>query len=173
MCSIVSDSVTPWTVGPQAPLSMEFSRQEYWSGLPFLTPRDLPDPRIELASLACPALAGRFLTTSTTWEAHVKHRSKKRKVFQDDISGFLKPKHKSTCAFPPLGHVHTHSYMGSTHTHTKTLCGHTSEPTSEVAQSCPTLFDPMDCSLPGSSFHGILRARVLEWVAISFSKGSS
>ena len=40
---------------------------------------------------------------------------------------------------------------------------------SEVAQSCPTLGDPMDCSLPGSSLHGILQARVLEWVAISFS----
>ena len=44
---------------------------------------------------------------------------------------------------------------------------------SEVAQSCPTLCDPMDCSLPGSSIHGILQARVLEWVAISFSRGSS
>ena len=44
---------------------------------------------------------------------------------------------------------------------------------SEVAQSCPTLCDPMDCSPPGSSVHGILQARVLEWVAISFSRGSS
>ena len=43
----------------------------------------------------------------------------------------------------------------------------------EVAQSCPTLSDPMDCSPPGSSVHGILRARILEWVAISFSRGSS
>ena len=40
---------------------------------------------------------------------------------------------------------------------------------SEVAQSCPTLRDPMDCSLPGSSVHGIFQARVLEWVAIAFS----
>ena len=40
---------------------------------------------------------------------------------------------------------------------------------SEVAQSCPTLSDPMDCSLPGSSIHGILQARVLEWVAIALS----
>ena len=40
---------------------------------------------------------------------------------------------------------------------------------SEVAQSCPTLCDPMDHSLPGSSIHGILQARVLEWVAIAFS----
>ena len=44
---------------------------------------------------------------------------------------------------------------------------------SEVAQSCPTLCDPMDCSLPRSSVHGIFQARVLEWVAIAFSRGSS
>ena len=43
------------------------------------------------------------------------------------------------------------------------------ESESEVAQSCPTLCDPMDCNLPGSSVHGILQARILEWVAISFS----
>ena len=42
-----------------------------------------------------------------------------------------------------------------------------------VAQSCPTLWDPMDCSPPGFSVHGIFQARVLEWVAISFSTGSS
>ena len=42
---------------------------------------------------------------------------------------------------------------------------------SEVAQSCPTLRDPVDCSLPGSSVHGIFQARVLEWVAIAFSVG--
>ena len=44
---------------------------------------------------------------------------------------------------------------------------------SEVAQSCLTLCNPMNCSLPGSSVHGIFRARILEWVAISFSRGSS
>ena len=41
---------------------------------------------------------------------------------------------------------------------------------SEVNQSCPTLSDPMDCSLPGSSVHGILQARILEWGAIAFSR---
>ena len=46
-------------------------------------------------------------------------------------------------------------------------------PHSEVAQSCPTLCDPTDCSLSGSSVHGIFQARVLEWIAISFSRGSS
>ena len=44
---------------------------------------------------------------------------------------------------------------------------------SEVAQSCLTLCDPTDCSLSGSSVHGIFQARVLEWIAISFSRGSS
>ena len=44
---------------------------------------------------------------------------------------------------------------------------------SEVAQSCMTLCDPMDCSLPGSSIHGIFQARALEWGAIAFSRGSS
>ena len=47
------------------------------------------------------------------------------------------------------------------------------ESESEVTQLCPTHCDPMDCSLPGSSLHGILQARVLEWGAISFSRGSS
>ena len=75
--------VTPWTAAYQAPPSMGFSRQEYWSGLP------LPSPMQESES--------------------------------------------------------------------------------EVIQSCPTLSDPMDCSLPGSSIHGILQARVLEWGAIAFS----
>ena len=46
------------------------------------------------------------------------------------------------------------------------------ESESEVAQSCPTLRHLMDCSPPGSSVHGILQARILEWVAISFSRGS-
>ena len=55
--------VTPWTVAHQAPLSMKFSSQEYWSGLPFPTPGDLPDTGIELPSLAPLVLAGRFLTT--------------------------------------------------------------------------------------------------------------
>ena len=54
---------TPWAVAPQAPLSMGFPRQEYWTGLPFPLPGDLPDPGIELISPASPALAGEFFTT--------------------------------------------------------------------------------------------------------------
>ena len=66
MCahSVVSDSlVTPWTVARQAPLSLGFPRREYWSGLPFPSPGNLPDPGIKPRSLASPVLAGRFFTT--------------------------------------------------------------------------------------------------------------
>ena len=58
--------VTLWIVVHQAPLSMEFPRQEYWSGLPFTSPGDLPNSGIEPMSLTSPALAGRFFTTSST-----------------------------------------------------------------------------------------------------------
>ena len=59
-----------WTAACQASLSMGFSRQEYWSGLPCPPPGDLPDPRIEPTP---PGLAGAFFTTSATWEAHGIH----------------------------------------------------------------------------------------------------
>ena len=64
-------SVIPRTIAHQTPLSMEFSRQEYWSGLPFHSPGDLPDSGIKLVSLASPSLAGRFFTTIVIWEAHI------------------------------------------------------------------------------------------------------
>ena len=65
--------VTLWTVALQAPLSMGFSRQEYWSGLPCRPPGDLPNPGIEPMSLTSSALAGRFFSTSITWEAPSKN----------------------------------------------------------------------------------------------------
>ena len=61
--------VTAWTVACQAPLSLEFSRQEYQSRLPFPTPGHLPDTGIEPTSLGSLALAGRLFTTGDTWEA--------------------------------------------------------------------------------------------------------
>ena len=95
VCALLSRvqlSAPPWTIAHQAPLSMEFSRQEYWNGLPFPSPGDLSNPGIEPASLVPPAMTGRFSTTS------------------------------------PLQF-------------------------SSVAQLCPTLFDPMDCSMPGLPVH--------------------
>ena len=66
-CPILCDPID--TVPLQAPLSMGFSRQEYWSGLPGPPSGDLPDSGIELTSLRSPALEGGFFTTSATWEA--------------------------------------------------------------------------------------------------------
>ena len=65
--------VCSWTVAHQSPLSMEFSRREHWSELPFPTPGDPPNPGIEPTSFAFLALAGRFFTTGifTTWEAWI------------------------------------------------------------------------------------------------------
>ena len=111
--------MTPWTVALQAPLSMEFSRQEYWNGLPCPPLGDLPSPGMELV-FTSPALAGRFFTTSTTW-------------WGKEVLFYHIPRSEVKW--------------------------------NEVAQSCPTLCDPMDCSLPGSFLHGILQARLLEWVA--------
>ena len=152
----------PWTVARQAPLSMEFSRQEYWSGVPLPPPGDLPDPGIEAASLTSPALASRFFTTSATWEAHrmapaaESHQS--CLTLCDRIDGS-----------PPGSRP-----WDSPGKNTGVACHFLPQRMKvkrerEVAQSCPTLRDPMDCSLPGSSVHGISQARVLEWGAIAFS----
>ena len=72
--SLAYDSVTPWMVARQAPLSTGFSRQEYFRGLPFLPPGDLPNPGTELTTLTFPAsaLAGRFFSTSATWKVQTK-----------------------------------------------------------------------------------------------------
>ena len=66
---VIPDSASLWTVAHHAPLSMGFSRQEYWSGLPCLSPGDLPNPRVKPASLVSPVLTSRFFITSATWEA--------------------------------------------------------------------------------------------------------
>ena len=66
--SCVQLFAAPWTAAHQAPLPMDFSKQEYWNGMLFSSPGDTPNPGIEPIS---PALAGRFFTTSTTWEAQV------------------------------------------------------------------------------------------------------
>ena len=95
--SCVQFFAIPWTVAHQAPLSMGFSRQEYWCMLPCPPLGDLSDPGIELKALMSPSLAGRLFTT-----------------------------------MPP---------------------GIPSVQFSSVAQSCPTLCDPMNCSTPGLPVH--------------------
>ena len=78
----MSDSVTPWTVAHQTPLSMGFSRQEYWSGLLCPPPGDLPDPGIESVVHTSTELAGRFFAISTTREARVQDQMLQRRGYQ-------------------------------------------------------------------------------------------
>ena len=63
--------VIPWTGGHQPSMSVGFSWQEYWSGLPFPPPRDRPNPGIKPESLKSSVLAGRLFTTSAIWESHL------------------------------------------------------------------------------------------------------
>ena len=71
MLSCVQLFAMPWTVARQTPLSMEFSTQEYLSGLPFPSSGNLPNPGIQPVFLACPALAGRFFTTVPPGVPHI------------------------------------------------------------------------------------------------------
>ena len=121
--------VTLWTVAHQAPLSMGFSRQEYWNELPFPPPGNLPNPGIESTS---PTLADGFFTTEPPGKPRI---AQKRRRYR----------------FIGIKFLH----------HTGICC--------LVSQLCPTLSNPMDCSPPGSSFHRISQARILDWVAIFYS----
>ena len=82
------------------------------------------------------------------------------------FSGYM----PSSSIFSFTKSLHTVLHSGYINVHSQQQC---KKSESEVAQLCPTVCDPMDCSLPGSSIRGILHARVLEWVAISFSRRSS
>ena len=160
----MSNCATLWTVALQAPLSMGFSWQEYWSGLPCPPPGDLPNPGIEPTSLMSPALAGGFFTTSTTWEALCVSAAAAAKSLQSCLT--LRPHRRQPTRLPrPWDSPGKNTGVGC---HFLLQCMKVKSQR-EVAQSCPTLSDPMDCSPPGSSIHGILQARTLEWVAISFS----
>ena len=133
---------------------MGLSRQEYWSGLPCPPPGDLPDPGIETMS---PALADKFFTTSI-----ICCCCQVASVVSDSVRPHRRQSTRLCRLWGSPGKntgVGCHFLLQSMKVKSE----------SEVAQSCPTLRDPMDCSLPGSSVHGIFQARVLEWVAIAFS----
>ena len=93
---------TPWTVANQASLSMEFSREEYWSGFPFPSPEHLPDPGMEPTSLVSPAVAGGFSTTSPTWKAWYVHSVKVEVLVAQSCSTLCNPMDSS----PPGSSVH-------------------------------------------------------------------
>ena len=128
---------TPWTAAYQAPLSMGFSRQEYWSGVP------LPSP-IE-SSCYCYCYCYVISVVSNSVQPH--RRQPPRLCRPWDSPG------KNTG-------VGCHFLLQCMKVNSET----------EVAQWCPTLCDSIDCSLPGSSVHGICQTRVLEWGAIAFSE---
>ena len=91
------------TVTRQDPLSMRFSRQDYWSGLPWPPPGDLPNPATEPAFLMSSALAGRFFTTSTTWEtpfSGVIEHFQLISISQENGRGLPIPTSKLLCVWP-------------------------------------------------------------------------
>ena len=119
---------TLWAVAHQAPLSMGFSRQEYWSGLPCPPPGFLHNPGIKTTSLVS-SIGRQILYHWATWE--------------DTGKLILPPFYRTAAA------------------------------AAKSLQSCLTLCDPMDWRPPVSSVHGILQAKILEWVAMTFSRESS
>ena len=124
----------PWTAAYQAPPSLGFSKQEYWSGVPL--------PSLKCIHCRC------CQVTSVAFDSVWPHRRQPTRLPHPwDSPG------KNTG-------VGCHFLLQCMKVKSE----------SEVAQSCPTLSDPMVCSLPGSSVHGIFQARVLEWGAIAFFK---
>ena len=139
---------TPWIVACQDPLSIGFSRQQFWNGLPFPSPGDLPNPGNEPGSSA---LQADSLPTELWAAYHNIHFAAPR------IKG---PLNYAKSTLPMLYQCDNKVWMIA---HLFTMWFQFSS----VAQSCLTLSDPMDCSPPGSSVHGISQARVLEWGVIA------
>ena len=110
MLSHVWFFATPWTVDYKTSLSMEFSRQECWSGLPFPTSDDLPDPGIKLASLMSPALASGIFIHWTTWKA-------KRYVFSSVAQSCLALYNPLDCSIPGFSVHHQLLELAETHVH--------------------------------------------------------
>ena len=147
-----SSFVTPWTVAPQVPLSMGFPRQGYWSGLPTPPPGEswrlnlqfsLPDPGITAEPPGKPISIHTYIHMIFQILFHYR---------------LLQGIEYSSLCYIDRSSLFVYFIYSEW---------------SEVAQSCPTLCDPMDCSPTDSSIHGIPQARILEWGAISFSRGSS
>ena len=142
---------TPWTVAPQAPPSMGFSRQEYWSGLPFPSPGYLPNPGIEPRS---PTLQAYALTSepprkppawvqmnSPRWPSHMDHP-----LSHSAVPFLSTPQLERSAAFCfSQGEVSSHWTLLPIAMHLQCMCNQS-----------PRLCNPTDCSSPGSSVHGIL-----------------
>ena len=185
--SVMSDSASPWTVVHQAPLSMEFFRQEYWSGLPLPSPRATSNPaktllgtrthmtgtRTSQTLLGSPSHVGSSPKLGFRWvQVPVCDKWFHRGHEFDSWSGnwvhvpqLLSP---STRVCMPQFREGTQRSIPMperrSHLLQVRLCMR-----AKLIQSCPPLCDLVDCSPPGFSVHGILQARILEWVAMPFS----
>ena len=169
--SVVSNSfATPWTVAYQAPQSMEFSRQEYWSGLPFPSPGDLPDSGTEPGS---PALWSdtspseppgkplkRFINSALNWQTATAKSLQSCLTLCNPID--VSPPGSSA---PGILQARTLEWVAISFSNAWKR-----KVKVKLLRSCLTLSDPMDHSLPGPSIHGIFQAIVLEWGAIAFSE---
>ena len=152
LLSCVQLFVTPWTVAHQVPLSMEFSRQEYWSGLPLPSPGGLPNPGIKPRS---PTLQADALPFEPPGNPH-------KKTKQNPKCKCARPLENSARQAGVRGQLTILSLSGKRwYVHAKSL------------QSRPALCNPMDCSPPSSSVRRILQARTLERVVMPSSRGSS
>ena len=127
--------------------SMEFSRPKYCSGLPFPSSEDLPNPGIKPRDQMSPTLLLLLLLSRVMSDSVRPHRRQPTRLLR------------------PWDSPDKNTGVGC---HFLLQCMKVKSE-SEVAQSCRILRDPMDCSLPGSSVHGIFQARVLQWGAIAFS----
>ena len=138
----------PWNVTHQAPLSMGFPRQEYWNGLLFPSP-------------------GIFWTQVSN--QHLLHwQADSLPLSHLGPSGRVPDTIRACNKVSILGWGMEKGFSEQV-----TFKQYSEKKESEVAELCRTLCDPMDCSPSGSSIHGTFQARVLEWGAISLSKGSS
>ena len=160
MLSCVWFFVTPWTAPHQAPLSVAFSRQEYWNGLPFPSSGDLPNPGIKLNLLHCRQIL-----------YHLNHQGNPNIFLKSTIV-----QHSSWHTGAGIEWTGKKRYwledweeMGDGRAEGSSAIGdRVKESVSHI-----WLFATRGCSLPGSSVHGLSQARILEWVAISSSRVSS
>ena len=170
--------VTPWIIQ-----SMKFSRPEYWSGLPFPSPGDLPNPGIKprsptLQADSLPAeppgkpknigvaslslLQGIFPTQESNWGLLYCRQI----LYQLSYQG---AGGNTTDISPCVSELSEQPFSNSCINSTNVYWTSAAAAAAKSLQSCPTLCDPIDGSPPGSAIPGILQARTLEWVAISFS----
>ena len=173
--SLAQRHATPWTVAGQAALPVGFSRQEYWCGLPFPPPGNLPNSGTEAMSPASPAWAGGFffffnwkIVAWQCWLVSAIHQ------YESLIGIHMSPSSQTSLPPPPPSHPSRLSWNASLNSLSHSASFHWLPilylmcACVLVTQSCMTLGDPMDCSPPGSSVHGILQAGILEWVAMPF-----